>query len=74
MFCNYSFDDRGNLCLIEQTISDDAPVEIVQEDGITQLVEVVRDDFRESAPLAIRDNTYVTDLVVILPALSLIFT
>ena len=62
--CNYSFDDRGNLCLIEQTISDDAPVEIVQEDGITQLVEVVRDDFRESAPLAIRDNTYVTDLVV----------
>ncbi len=62
--CNYSFDDRGNLCLIEQSVSDDAPVEVVQEDGITQLVEVVRDDFRESAPVAIRDNSYVTDLVV----------
>ena len=62
--CNYSFDDRGNLCLVEQTVSDDAPVEVVQDGGITQLVEVVRDDFRESAPLAIRDNSYVTDLVV----------
>lgn len=62
--CNYSFDEKGNLCLIEQTVSDDAPVEVVQDGGITQLVKVVRDDFRESAPLAIRDNTYVTDLVV----------
>lgn len=62
--CNYTFDESGNLLLVEQTISDDASVEIVQEDGITQLVEVVRDDFKETAPPAIRDNTYVTNLVV----------
>ena len=62
--CNYSFDDRGNLCLIEQTISDDSPNETPQDGEITQLVEVVRDDFKESAPVAIRDNSYVTDLVV----------
>lgn len=62
--CNYSFDDRGNLCLIEQNYSDDEPAEIWKDDGICQLVEVVREDFQESAPLAIRENTYVTDLVV----------
>lgn len=62
--CNYSFDDRGNLCLIEQSYSDDASVEIVKDDGICQLVEVLREDFQESAPLSIRENTYVKDLVV----------
>ncbi len=62
--CNYTFDERGNLQLIEQKESDDAVTEIVQEDGITQLIEVVSEDFKESAPIAIRDNTYVSDLVV----------
>ncbi len=62
--CNYTFDEKGNLKLIEQKDSDDAVTEIVQEDGITQLVEVVRDDFKDLAPVAIRDNEYVADLVV----------
>ena len=62
--CDYTFDDHGNLQLIEQKDSDDVVTEIVQEDGITQLVEVVSDDFRESAPVAIRDNDYVANLVV----------
>lgn len=62
--CSYSFDDKGNLCLIEQSISDDAPTEIIQENGILQLVEVVKEDFQDAAPLAIKDNTYVEDLVV----------
>ena len=31
---------------------------------MSQLVSVVREDFYEAAPLAIRDNTYVADLVV----------
>lgn len=62
--CSYSFDDRGNLCLIEQKISDDEIVEVVSNDNASQLVEVVREDFREAAPLAIRENDYVTNLVV----------
>ncbi len=62
--CSYTFDDHGNLQLIEQKDSDDAVTEIVQEDDVTQLVKVVKDDFRESAPVAIRDNAYVADLVV----------
>ncbi len=62
--CNYTFDDHGNLQLIEQKDSDDAVTEIVQEDGITQLVEVVSEDFKDSAPVAIRDNNYVANLVV----------
>lgn len=62
--CNYSFDERGNLCLIEQSISDDEPSESNHDNGLTKLVEVVREDFQESAPVAIRDNSYVTDLVV----------
>lgn len=62
--CSYSFDEKGNLCLIEQVLSDDAPINLVQENGITQLVEVVKGDFQDEAPIAIRDNAYVTDLVV----------
>jgi len=62
--CVYSLDEKGNLCLIEQTISDDAPSSTIQEAGVAQLVEVVTDDFKESAPLAIRNNSYVTDMVV----------
>lgn len=62
--CNYSFDDRGNLLLIEQMVSDGMTVEVVKDDGVAQLVEVVRDDFTDTAPLAIRDNAYVRDLVV----------
>ena len=62
--CNYSFDDRGNLLLIEQSESDDASLETIQEDGIYQLVEVVKEDFKDSAPAVIRDNAYVENLVV----------
>ena len=62
--CSYSFDESGNLCLIEQKLSDDEIIEVVQDDGITQLVEVVREDFKEAAPLTIRENDYVTNLVV----------
>ena len=62
--CNYSFDERGNLCLIEQKVSDDEIVESATDDDVTQLVTVVRDDFRETAPLAIRENDYITNLVV----------
>lgn len=62
--CMYSFDEKGNLCLIEQISSDDEPVETNREGNITQLLQVVKEDFRESAPVAIRENDYVTDLVV----------
>lgn len=62
--CYYTFDDRGNLELIEQDISDDTVPQIAVDDSRTQLVEVIRDDFRESAPIAVRDNSYVANLVV----------
>ena len=62
--CSYTFDNRGNLQLIEQKNSDDADIEIAQEDGIAQLVEVVSDDFKELAPVTIRDNNYVANMVV----------
>lgn len=62
--CNYTFDDRGNLQLIEQIESDDATIETSHDDEIMQLVEVVTDDFQESAPVSIRDNAYVEKLVV----------
>ena len=56
--------ERGRLCLIEQVVSDDETGEDTQDDNNTQLVEVIKDDFREFAPLAIRENDYVTNLVV----------
>lgn len=62
--CSYSFDEGGNLCLIEQKSSDDEMIEVIQDEGITQLVKVVRDDFKEAAPLTIRENDYMTNLVV----------
>lgn len=62
--CIYTFDERGNLQLIEQKESDDAVVEPSQDGEIMQLVEVVKGDFEDSAPVAIRDNTYIEDLVV----------
>ena len=62
--CNYSFDEKGNICLIEQSYSDEAPSEVTGDDRINQLIDVVRDDFQESAPIAIRENTYIEDLVV----------
>lgn len=63
--CNYTFDDYGSLQLIEQQESDDAVTEIVQEDDrLTRLVEIVSEDYKESAPVAIRDNSYVANLVV----------
>lgn len=62
--CSYSLDERGNLVLIEQSISDDACTDVPLIEENTQLVEVLRDDFTECAPAAIRENTYVRDLVV----------
>lgn len=64
--CAYTFDDRGNLQLIEQAVSDDAvaAIETTRADGVGQLVEAVRNDFEEAAPVAIRGNSYVQDLVV----------
>ena len=62
--CNYTFDERGNLQLIEQIESDDATIEESHDDGILQLVEVVKDDFQESAPVSFRDNAYVENIVV----------
>lgn len=61
--CYYSFDEQGELRLIEQAISDDAPDQVKQDD-YPQLLEVLRDDFKEYAPIAYRDNSYVTDMVV----------
>ncbi len=62
--CSYSLDDRGNLILIEQSVSDDAGMAVPLNEENTQLVEVLRDDFVEYAPAAIRENAYVRDLVV----------
>lgn len=65
--CSYSFDERGNLCLIEQKVSDDEIAEVAEvatNGDVTRLVTVVKADFRKSAPLAIRENDYITNLVV----------
>lgn len=62
--CNYTFDDRGNLQLIEQRDSDDVVTETIKNDEIKQLVEVVSEDFKEAAPITIRENDYVANLVV----------
>lgn len=62
--CSYSFDDRGDLRLIEQSVSDDEETGGVVVDYNTPLVQVLKDDFRENAPVSIRENEYVTDLVI----------
>ena len=64
--CSYSLDNQGNLLLIEQSVSDDYEDKRVTNtgNGSAQLVAVIKDDFQEFAPAAIRDNDYITDLIV----------
>lgn len=62
--CSYTLDNQGNLVLIEQSISDDMKVLSDDSSENTALIEVLRDDFREYAPAAIRENDYVSNLVI----------
>ena len=59
-----SIDDKGNLVLLEQSISDDCEPDMPALGGNTQLVKALKDDFSQAAPIAIRNNSYISDLVV----------
>ncbi|MFR8667047.1 MAG: hypothetical protein ACLVEI_04180 [Anaerobutyricum soehngenii] len=62
--CDYSLDDRGNIILIEQSVSDDKEESIDNEENSIQLVEALKDDFRDYAPESIRENGYISNLIV----------
>jgi len=62
--CNYIFDEQGNLILIEQSVSDDIEVLLDKSSENTELIEALKDDFREFAPPAIKENDYISNLVV----------
>lgn len=62
--CSYSFDECGNLCLIEEKYMDEEKIEVIEDEVTTQLVEVIGEDFKEDAPLTIRENDYMKNLVV----------
>lgn len=62
--CIPTIDNSGNLVLIEQLESDDVVVEEeIKEENIMQLVKAIRDDFDDYAPVTIRDNDYVKNMI-----------
>ncbi len=62
--CQYSLDEKGNLELIEMTVSDDSDDGVENNEDNTQLIGALKEDFHDCAPVAIRENEYVTNLIV----------
>ena len=60
--CQYTFDNTGNLLLIERSVSDDSETAVSSQN--TALVEALRGDFQDFAPDTIRENQYIENLVV----------
>lgn len=62
--CDYSLDDRGNIILIEQSVSEEKEEIVNNKENSVQLVEALKVDFRDYAPESIRENEYISNLIV----------
>ena len=60
--CQYTFDNTGNLLLIEQSVSDDSETAVSSES--TVLAEALRGDFQDYAPDTIKENQYIENMVI----------
>ena len=61
--CECSLDDSGNIVFIEQSISSGEESRNNTAEDFTPLIGTLKKDFRKKAPLAIRENEYVSNLI-----------
>ncbi len=62
-YYRYSFDNSGNLELIEQSISDNAQ-EVIENNENRKIVEVLKNDYENYAPVSIRGNNYIANMII----------